>query len=344
MANPYIQNTVFGHYWQQKVRETNQLIRDNPDIQPAFKRWYYSYLSRYGKAPEPPYTVREVESLLYRKQQDMAMSTGYAYKRPFAATSGGYSTAPKRIRIIPQSLPSYQRAQAASANAAAAAAAAKAASYKKEIKGMDTKITMTGSSVIATTGTSDDITVLNLVQQGAGSWNRVGRKIFPRSVRIKGSVTVGSTISAGGFQTGNRIRFILVWDRNPNSGSIPKFDDIFGIKDQSGTESSTITSPVKYDNMDRFTILKEWNIVSNPCSSVTGTAGGTVINFAQFDEFYKFKGGNKYETVFSGQSTPMTIADISSGALYLVYRAEINNADSIIAIDSETFARLRYTD
>lgn len=343
MTNPYIQNTVFGLHWQQKIRETNQLIRDNPDIQPAFKRWYYSYLSRYGKAPEPPYTVREVESLLYKKQRDMAMTTGYAYKRPFAATSGGYSTAPKRIRIIPQSLPSYQRAQAAAANAAAAAAAAKAASFKKEIKGMDTRITMSGDSVVSTTGTSEDILVLNLIQQGAGSWNRVGRKVFPKSVRIKGSCQISSIITTD-IQRGNRIRFILVWDKNPNSGSIPQFDHIFGLTDQAGTEASVITAPIKYDNMDRYTILKEWNLVYNPGSSASGTDNTSgCIGFVQFDEYYKFK-GNKFETVYSGQSTPMTIADISTGALYLVSRAENNIATNRVSIDSDSFARYRYTD
>lgn len=336
MTNPYLDNTAFGHYWQQKIRETNQLIRDNPDIQPAFKRWYYSYIARYGKTPEPPYTVREVESLLYRKQRDMAMTTGYAFKRPYITLStsqSSYQTAPKRIRITPESV---QRAKAAAAVRAAAAAP------RLEVKGVDTKIGTDPAGVVSTTNTNADITVLNLVQQGAGSWNRVGRKVFPKSIRIKGTVVFHSKIDPTLIERGNVLRCVLVWDKQPSGASIPTFDKIFGITEQNGTESSTVMAPVKYDNMDRFTILKEWQISSQPGASSTGAAGAGTANVLHFDEFYRFKG--KRETVYQGQSNPMTIADISTGAIYLVLRAEYQLPECNVWIDPSTFARFRYTD
>ena len=123
MTNPYLENTVFGRYWQDKIRQTNQLIRENPEIHSAFRSWYSSYIQAYAKPPAPSYTIEQVERLLtnlYKRRQasqalantnqsirmaSQAMSTGYAYKRPYA---GGYQTAPKRIRIIPSSLPSYR--------------------------------------------------------------------------------------------------------------------------------------------------------------------------------------------------------------------------------------------
>ena len=59
-----------------------------------------------------------------------------------------------------------------------------------ETKGMDTDIS-TGA-IVSTTNTNANIGVLNLVQQGAGAWNRVGRKIHAKSIRIKGVVIFGS--------------------------------------------------------------------------------------------------------------------------------------------------------
>lgn len=340
MINPYLdETTVFGREWLQKIRETNQLLRDNPDIHPAFKRWYNSYLARYGKTPEPPYTVREVESLLYRKQRDMAMTTGYAFKRPYATLSTpqiSYQTAPKRIRITPESI---QRAKAM------AAARAITGKSRLEVKGMDTKL---GSlPIVDTVNTNDSIAVLNLVQQGAGSWNRVGRKIFPKSIRIKGSILVTSAWSVSTpTQYGNYLRCILVWDKQPSGGSIPTFDTMFGVTEQTGTESTTVMSPLKYDNMDRFTVLKEWVLSSNPGSSGSTAAatGAGVHNIITFDEFYRFKG--KFETVYSGQSNPMTLADISSGALYIVFRSRATTVDPVssVALQPDVIARLRYTD
>jgi len=58
----------------------------------------------------------------------------------------------------------------------------------QEIKGMDTELAIAGP-VLATTATNGDCFVLNLVQQGAGSWNRVGRKIRMKSLRLKGLIT-----------------------------------------------------------------------------------------------------------------------------------------------------------
>ena len=48
------------------------------------------------------------------------------------------------------------------------------------------------------------------------------------------------------------------------------------------------------------------------------------------------------ESVYSGQSNPMTIADISTGALYLVMRSQYTGVASSVTVDG--IARLRYKD
>ena len=54
-----------------------------------------------------------------------------------------------------------------------------------EKKGLDTNLYI--ASVINTSNTNTNCFVVNLIQQGSGSWNRVGRKVNLKSLRIKGS-------------------------------------------------------------------------------------------------------------------------------------------------------------
>lgn len=139
------------------------------------------------------------------------------------------------------------------------------------------------------------------------------------------------------------LRCTVVLDRQPSGGSIPTFDTVFGITNQSGTESSTVWAPLRYDATDRFKVLKDW-IIEIDYNSLPLGAGGTGEN-AQinlfFDEYIKL--GN-IETLFGGQSAPMTIADVQSGALYIYFRSSISGFDTQWSITADSFARLRYTD
>lgn len=211
-----------------------------------------------------------------------------------------------------------------------------------EVKGLDTVLTLT--PVISTTNTNGSIFVLNLVAPGSASYNRIGRKIYNKSVRVRGSMYMQYALQATTSDLeANFCRMVLVWDKQPSSGSIPTFDTIFGITAQDGTESSSVLAPLRYDNMDRFKVLKDCVVEFHP--QATPPLGGSinlVTKIAPFDEYVKLGGR---ETVYSGQSATQTIADISSGALYLVYRVYNNTATTCqVGIESNSFARLRYTD
>jgi len=207
-----------------------------------------------------------------------------------------------------------------------------------EVKGMDTDLSF--SPVIATTNTNASSFVLNLIQQGAGSWNRVGRKSHAKSLRIKGHLdfTVAPIVATGVSQQ-NSCRMVVVWDQQPSGNALPAFDTIFGITAQDGTESCPdITCPPKFDNMDRFRVLLDRQYAPNPIyfsSAGTGPSGQIQL---PVDEYLRLSG---QETVFSGQSAPMTIADISTGAIYVYFRALINGQSTVT---SDLIARLRYTD
>lgn len=214
-----------------------------------------------------------------------------------------------------------------------------------ELKGMDTDVDYDRGEVLSTTNTNAGIFVLNLIQQGSGSWERIGKKVHLKSIRINGTAKFRySKITTSSNLLGSCMRMCVVWDKNPNSGTIPTFDTIFGKTSQAGGESTTYLDGLKYDNTGRFRVLRDWKIVCSPNTTpfTDGTGGddNSIEAVYYFDEFVKLK--NKV-CVFSGQSDPMTIADISSGALYLVARADVNTADSLAewAVENSV-ARLRY--
>jgi len=203
-----------------------------------------------------------------------------------------------------------------------------------EVKGVDTDVT-TGTTIVATTSTNADIVALNLVQQGAGSWNRVGRKVRLKSLRIKGVVKMQNIVQANLQQ--NTLRMIVVWDKQPSSGAVPTFDTIFGATDQGGVEQSGFLYNIRYDNTERFSILKDQVWTSD---LETGSGINTNDWATDFDCFIKLK---NMVTVFSGQSNPMTIADVSSGALYVIWRCQTNSATVTAQVNNSVF-RLRYYD
>lgn len=207
------------------------------------------------------------------------------------------------------------------------------------LKGVDTNLAL--NPVLATTGTNGSAFLLNAVAPGSGSFNRIGRKVSMKSLRLKGAVNFQMTPSGIGSVTGNCMRMVIVYDRQPNSGTIPTWDTIFGVTDQAGTETSTIASPLKYDNMDRFRVIKDKTIdVATVTATVVTT--GVIDQYVNFDEFMSLKG---LETTYSGQSATCTIADISTGALYVYFRAHVNSGGNNQAvIDGDSIARLRYAD
>lgn len=75
------------------------------------------------------------------------------------------------------------------------------------------------------------------------------------------------------------------------------------------------------------------------------SGGGTqdyITNNYDFDEYIEL--GNRV-TIFSGDSSPMTIADISSGGLYVFFRADQATTNvNAFNVAGNSFARLRYSD
>ena len=207
-----------------------------------------------------------------------------------------------------------------------------------EKKGMDTAISF--AQINSTVNDNSGMIVLNLIQQGAGSWNRVGRKVNLRSLRIRGDITHTQTTGAANITYGQVVRCVIVWDKQPSSGTIPQWQDMFGFTAQDGTEGTSMYAPIRYDNMDRFSILRDVTYDPQP-GTKTQIAPDVVTYYNTIDEYIRL--GDR-ECVFSGQSNPMTIADISSGAIYFCVRAKINSTLNTQSTITNMTARLRYTD
>jgi len=216
------------------------------------------------------------------------------------------------------------------------------AAIKKEVKCVDMSIDIPTGSMVATTNTNVNMAPINCIQPGTGSWNRIGKRIKMKSVRWKMLITFSADTS-GGFCKNNSVRVALVYDKQPSSGAVPAFDQIFGSTNQNGTEATyNVFDNLRVDNTDRFTVIKDDVYTSNNQNVVpTSETPASVSEYQVYvDTFVKLK---DLDTVFSGQSNPCTIADISSGAMYLIFRAEEQLTNNQTAI-SRSCLRLRYYD
>ena len=166
-----------------------------------------------------------------------------------------------------------------------------------------------------TTGT---IVLLNTIAQGAGTSQRVGKRVVLKSLQCKGHMTQDS----GG--TVNTASMIIVYDIRP-TGVVPAITDILAINSSAGFPNDA--------NSDRFRILKRVDY------TLCGTSAGTTGNSGRELNFYlKLK---DLPQVFKAAGTG-SIGDIAEGAIYCVttgYEAAGVNDINIFAA-----FRLRYMD
>lgn len=237
-----------------------------------------------------------------------------------------------------------QRQEVVNAREGKKSKSSKRRSYKStgELKGVDTSCSIGYGSVVSTQTTNDAIIPINLIEEGSASYNRIGRKIHSHSVRITGGID-WKVAPQTNFMNGTYVRMILVWDKQP-SGSLPVFSDIFGNTDATGTEAVTMFDNLRYDNTDRFRVLKDKTYTLNAPvrnqNASTGTAYYATL-YKKFDWFVKLKGK---ETAYKSSTSPPAISDISSGGLYFIVRASANSSGTNEVAISACRARLRYTD
>ena len=163
--------------------------------------------------------------------------------------------------------------------------------YKNEMGYVDVANT---SYALDTTGT---VTLLNVVAQGAGVSQRVGKKILLRSLQFRGNMQNGNTAAA------NDVAFMIVYDKRP-TGALPTITDILAL--------ATPTSMNNDANGGRFSILKRWDEIL--IGNIAAAANYTEAAVKGCDWYLDLK---NRQTVYKAAATG-AIGDIEEGALYLV--------------------------
>lgn len=188
------------------------------------------------------------------------------------------------------------------------------------------------------------IWLLNGCAAGTDAWERTGRLTNLKSLLFTLNVYL---IDRGAANTVGQeeLRCLLIYDKRPN-GATFTWPDLIQSIDRSGTGQSGIFDRPNLANSDRFTILKDWSIVT-AYSQAAGAAFGAASDSAQLMstetadfkwKFYKNLKGIQTRYLTAGSD----IASISEGSLYAVFLGTKATANSNYGYNIA--ARVRYVD
>lgn len=184
------------------------------------------------------------------------------------------------------------------------------------------------------------VQALNLCQQGTGIAQRDGNKISMKSLRLRLAMIFAKAVVQANT---TNVRVLVLYDRQPN-GAYPAINTILGESLQSNTiGTGTMYSNLNPNFFERFRVLMDKQITLQPFDStaVTGTSctGTTDPSSFKIDEFLPLK---DLETLYNGTANPLTIAQITTGALYIATFGDAAAANQPWAITGT--ARLRFHD
>lgn len=151
-------------------------------------------------------------------------------------------------------------------------------------------------------------TLLHAPVPGTDYTQRIGRRTVPKSVYIRGHVVLEQAFNLAAATTtfAGQARMILFIDYQPNAATPAVLDLLV---------SATPESQLQLNNRDRFKILKDKLFEFDPIIVV---GAGTEVEFNRTAYPLKCYKKLNMETIFNA-GTAGTIADITSGALYLFW-------------------------
>lgn len=179
-----------------------------------------------------------------------------------------------------------------------------------EIKAVDGIV----SNYLFRTPPNTSIALLNGIQTGAAFYNRVGSRVEMKNLHLRGYIQSAAT------SVTTNLRMLVVYDRQP-TGALPVVSDILQSRDQTGATATNGDSEINLDNRDRFIILRDKQYYAPPCTNTAGvlTNGPSFPSTDQewdINEFIKLKGLGVH---FKSSSSPTTVADIATGAVYVMF-------------------------
>jgi len=220
-------------------------------------------------------------------------------------------------------------------------------STSPEIRGVDVDEALIHFDEIS----ANNFRLMNAVQAGDDFYKRDGAKITLKNLHIRGYIRPrNSHPSEGGGSTylsaPGCLRMLVVYDRQP-TGALPSTTDLLRSHDQGGAAGTTFSSEINLNERARFTVLRDrmwsvspftFNVVDKGFVDGTGAwfTGGDTLGW-QINEFIKLK---DLQTIYKGTANPLTIAHISTGAIYLL----LLKSGSDVHWQANMGWRLRYGD
>lgn len=178
---------------------------------------------------------------------------------------------------------------------------------------------------------------INLIQVGSSMFNRIGRKIEMRSVRLTMKLTALAVTRNTGFDYG---RVMIIYDRQTN-GAFPVMATILSDTDQSANNTTESASGLNMNNRERFVTILDKKIVIPQVTNTAGAYTNVVPSDMpiMWDDFRQLRG---LTTHYGADSNPAVIGDITTGGLYLISLAQnVAGAENFQMFFN---VRLKYTD
>lgn len=171
--------------------------------------------------------------------------------------------------------------------------------------------------------TTGSITLLNTVPEGAGTSERIGKRIGLKSLQVRGSaLSDTATLTAVGTA-------LIVYDKRP-TGALPAITAILNTANSQSFNND--------QNSGRFRIIRRMNFAFSGNNATAGQINDNSIHVV--DEFIAL--GMKPQVFKAPTGGSGAIADIDEGALYLVTVGDkgASTADCNLTVGF----RLRYQD
>lgn len=201
----------------------------------------------------------------------------------------------------------------------------------QELKAFDVTSTSLHFDVIATPPPFS--TSINCPINGAELYQRVGRKMYMKSLHLRGFVNnIATSVQDIG-------RIIVYYDSQPN-GVAPTIQQL--LQDSTAAALTSALSEINLQNRQRFKILRDMPVLLPACTNNAGVL--TNLAYPQTSRDNKFHINefiplNGLEVVFNGTNGG-TVADITSGAIGIVCPCDFNAAAWSFIFTT----RLRYYD
>lgn len=170
------------------------------------------------------------------------------------------------------------------------------------------------SPSVAGTTTGTAAGAMNVMREGSGSTNRIGRKVTMDSISLNGTLDFFTTAQSGDWFDSAGVVLAMVVDHQPN-GVVPTFSDIYDFNNSNPQGAA----PYMYRNMehiDRFTVL---------CTDCVNPGFTPVFADGESNQFqivpnsrptFSMSWTGSMDVVYKANAG--TFADIVTNAVYLV--------------------------